>query len=218
LQFVSKKELQKAGQIETSSEDHEWLTRNDTVMMKLKSAAKVGDKLQIFHRSREVRHPVTYMPLGSVVDLLGVATVERAQGLKVEARITEAWAPIVRGDKVAPYADWPSGVQPKPNARKMKGVVVEALEEYVTQLGEHTVVFLDKGKGDGLEPGNTFVVLRSHDAYTADKLPVDEEIGKLMVLDVKDGASTALITHSVTEIFAGDRIEMRPPEQQSAAN
>jgi hypothetical protein len=61
------------------------------------------------------------------------------------------------------------------------------------------------------------VVLRAGDPYGTnpyeghwdDAMPI-EAVGELMVIDVKDHASTALVTRSLKELVIGDRIEMRP--------
>jgi hypothetical protein len=82
-------------------------------------------------------------------------------------------------------------------------------------IGEQHIVFIDKGKNDGVEEGNVFRVVRSGDMYgraTGD-IPYDpslpkEIVGDLLVVDVKDTTSTALVTRSLTDLIIGDRIEM----------
>jgi len=67
-----------------------------------------------------------------------------------------------------------------------------------------------------VEEGNTFNVVRSGDPLGGDtravidtgRLP-DETIGSLLVVDVKDSVSTALVTRSLNELMLGDRVEMR---------
>jgi hypothetical protein len=50
-----------------------------------------------------------------------------------------------------------------------------------------------------------------------DSLP-KEDVGDLLIIDVKDHASTALITRSLVELYIGDRIEMRPEAAGSGGN
>jgi hypothetical protein len=60
-------------------------------------------------------------------------------------------------------------------------------------------------------------VLRSGDQYGKDphaptwdsNLPI-EAVGELLVVDVKERASSALVTRSLKELMVGDRVEMRP--------
>ena len=78
------------------------------------------------------------------------------------------------------------------------------------------MVFVNRGKADGVEEGNVFNVIRSGDPLGGDtravldtgRLP-DEIVGSLLVVDVKDTISTALVTRSLNELLLGDRVEMR---------
>jgi hypothetical protein len=68
-----------------------------------------------------------------------------------------------------------------------------------------------------VEEGNVFTVLRSGDQYRRDplaptwdtELPV-EPVGELIVVDVKERASAALVTRSLKELMIGDHVETRP--------
>jgi hypothetical protein len=93
---------------------------------------------------------------------------------------------------------------------------VAAQIDIMTMLGEQHVVFVDKGRADGVEEGNVFRVVRSGDLYgvAPGVIPNDpslpkEIVGDLMVIDVKETTSTALVTRSLRELAIGDRVEMR---------
>jgi hypothetical protein len=60
-------------------------------------------------------------------------------------------------------------------------------------------------------------VVRAGDPYGRDPLSPywdpdlpPEDVGDLLVIDVKERASTALVTRSLRELAIGDRVEMRP--------
>jgi hypothetical protein len=103
----------------------------------------------------------------------------------------------------------------KPNRQPLFGRIIAAEAETISQVGEHHVVFVDKGQRDGVEEGNVFTVVRSGDLYGRDPLvaPWDErlpkeDVGGLLVIDVKERASAALVTRSLRELVVGDRVEM----------
>jgi LysM repeat protein len=82
--------------------------------------------------------------------------------------------------------------------------------------GEGNVVYLDVGQGQGVKPGDLFIVFR--DVITIDgSTPVDSEtkekarraVAELVVLKVEDRASTALVTYSADMISPGDSVERR---------
>ncbi len=84
------------------------------------------------------------------------------------------------------------------------------------------MVFVDRGKVDGVEEGNRFTVVRAGDPLGAPtqghpelgpRTPPNEDVGALLVVDVKEHASAALVTRSLSELVPGDRVEMRPPRR-----
>lgn len=214
VHFVSKKEMERAGDLQLALVDENWLTRYQRVLLTTRSPAKKGDRFFIFRATRDIKHPSRPTPLGSLVEIVGLAEVEESEGGKSRAMIMEAYGPIERGDRITPYVEWAPNVKAKPNEREVTAVVADTYEEYTTQLGEHHLVFLDKGKGDGVQPGNTFDIIRRSDGMTGEtyKAP-DDVIGHILVLDTKDGVSTGIITSSRSEIMVGEKVEMRPAKK-----
>ena len=110
--------------------------------------------------------------------------------------------------------------RPAPAAVDLDGRIVGTRLEVLTQIAEQNVVFIDKGKVDGVEEGNVFQVIRSGDPYglpltkahlsqpNDPSLPA-EVMGELMVIDVKETTSTALVMKSRRELLIGDAVEMR---------
>jgi hypothetical protein len=125
--------------------------------------------------------------------------------------------PVERGDLLGPWTDkLVRPIAPKPNARSMTGAIVAAQIDTVTQVGEQHLVFVNRGKVDGVEEGNVFGVVRSGDPtgraiseIVDDRSLPEEVIGSLLVVDVKEHVSTALVTRSLRELLIGDRVEMR---------
>jgi len=109
----------------------------------------------------------------------------------------------------------------------MKGVIVSEVRRGYTTYGESQEVFVDRGANDGVEVGNTFAVVRRGDglrdaavygkAYNmgatggraAGIAVPNENVGLLLVVDVKDRLSTAVVVKSVKELQPGDVVEMR---------
>ena len=120
------------------------------------------------------------------------------------------------------------GLAPKPNTREMHGLIVSSVRSGLTTYGEANEVFIDKGAKDGVEVGNTFAVVRQGDglhiagiygtSYNTGAtggrsfgvaVP-NENVGLLLVVDVKDRLSTAVVVKSVKELVPGDKVEMHP--------
>ena len=210
IQFVSKKELEKAGEIQNGLEDVMYMSQYSRVAVTTKGKAAPGDKYLVYRAAREISHPKTGSTLGYMVEIRGILTLQEVNGGKALGSITDAFGVIERGDKLSPWKDWAPAVEAKPNTREVKGVVAETFEEQATMMGEYHLVFLDRGKEAGVEPGNTFVVVRQVDPFLEeDRSGPDEVVGRVVVLDAKDGVSTGILTMAISEILPGDRVVMK---------
>src|SRR5205823_7075144 len=150
------------------------------------------------------------------------------EGHLATVQITRTWEEIERGDLARPWTDQNLRVAPKVNTREMQGVIVSAVRKGLTTYGEANEVFIDKGAKDGVEVGNTFAVVRQGDglhiagiygtSYNTGAtggrsfgvaVP-NENVGLLLVVDVKDRLSTAVVVKSVKELVPADKVEMHP--------
>jgi hypothetical protein len=217
--FVTPRELEESGSIRAAFEERTMLASRDRAYatFRSKGAVKVGETYAIYRTIRAVKHPVTGDMIGYQSVILGSAKVVAMDDKAATIAIASSYEPIERGDLLGPWTQKPyRAVPPKPNGKSLHGFIVTSPVEILTQLAEHHMVFVDKGKVDGVEEGNRFVVVRAgdpRDAKTAipkwdGSLPT-EDVGTLLVVDVKDHASAALVTRSLSELAPGDRVEMR---------
>jgi len=218
--FVTRRELEESGELVGAFEEKLMLSTTDKVYARFRSAAPVkkGEAYVIYRTEREIAHPVTGAVFGYQTVVVGAARVTAVDDKAVTLVITQTFEPIERGALLGPWSEkFVKQVMRRANATGMTGNIIGAQQEILTQLGEHHVVFLDRGKDDGVQEGNLFKVVRAGDPYGGplthadwdDSLP-KEDVGDLLVIDVKDHASTALVTRSLVELYVGDRIEMRP--------
>ena len=226
--FVTRRELEESGELVGAFEDKLMLSTTDQTYARFKGAAEVkkGEAYVIYRTEREIVHPTTKEVFGYQTVVVGAARVTAVEEKAVKLTITQTFEPIERGALLGPWSDkFVRQVARRANGAALTGVIVGAQQEILTLLGEHHIVFIDKGKNDGVQEGNTFKVVRAGDPFGApmteapwdDSLP-KEVVGDLLVIDVKDHASTALITRSLVELYVGDRIEMRPDAAGSGGN
>lgn len=183
----------------------------DRVYLDMEEPAQVGGQLGIYRRQRRINHPVTGANLGWAVELVGKVEVTDNSPSVTGATITEAYQPVFRGDFVGPLPEnWGRRVEPAPNSAESDGFVVETVSDVLTFIGEHHLVYLDQGRENGVQIGNTFTVLDKGDGYTrqTEDLPY-EPIGEIMVIDVQETGSTAIVMTSVRAVRVGDRVAMR---------
>ncbi len=164
-----------------------------------------------------MRHPVTGELFGYQTTIIGGAKVVAVDDKAVTVDISHAFDPIERGALVGLRMDRVvKQVQRRPNQRHMDGYIIAAQQEVISDIGEHHVVFVDKGRADGVEEGNVFTVVRSGDPYGREmneilrdpNLP-KEDVGTLIVVDAQQTSSAALVVRSFRELYVGDKVEMR---------
>jgi len=217
--FVTRRELEESGELVGAFEDKLMLSTTDQTYARFKGDVEVkkGEAYVIYRTEREIVHPVTKEVFGYQTVVVGAGRVTAVDEKAVKLVITQTFEPIERGAKLGPWSDrFVKQVARRPNGVELVGTIVGAQQEILTLLGESHIVFVDKGKEDGVEEGNVFKVVRAGDPYGSpmttarwdDSLP-KEDVGDLLIIDVKEHASTALVTRSLVELYLGDRIEMR---------
>ncbi len=209
--FISSADQDKAGQIINAEQEAVMLTDYDRVYMKLKNAGKKGDRLAVYRITREIDHPITGESIGYAVEILGGVEIIDTSPVVATGQVAQSYRPIERGDYVG---KWPEGfgqrVAPVANTAETQGYIVETVGDVIGQIGEFHLVFIDRGRSQGVQRGNIFRVITRGDLYTreTEDLP-NEEVGQLMVLDAQENASTAIVTFALRELAVGDKIEMR---------
>jgi len=209
--FVPQEKISEAGSVDASPLEKQMLTIYDPAWVKFKSKPEPATVMQIFRVTRTLSHPVSGMSLGKVVEVIGELKVDSVGDGKVLCLITEAYDQIDRGDLVAQLDEAElDRIEPSPNEVELKGYVVDAVWVDTRMFGQNTIVFVDKGEGDGVKLGNTFTVLRAGDPVTGEERGLtDEVVGTVTVTDVRSKTSVGILTYSNREIKAGDRVVMR---------
>ena len=104
--------------------------------------------------------------------------------------------PLVRRTRPATICDTPNG--------KPIGHVVDT-RDAVTPVGTDTIVFLDLGEQDGLNPGDFLTVY--HPSTQAQG--VRTVLGEAAILTTRNRSSVAIITSMVDFIAVGDAVEVK---------
>jgi hypothetical protein len=217
--FVTPRELAESGAISAAFEEKLMLSTEDRAYARFRSAAEVkaGETYVVYKTERPIYHPITGDLFGYQSSVLGSAQVVAVDERAATLIIKQTYEPIERGAMLGPWTEkFYRAVGRKPNRQALAGRIIASQADVITQVGEHHVVFVDKGQRDGVEEGNVFTVVRSGDLYDRDpyaapwddRLPT-EDVGNLLVIDVKERASAALVTRSLKELVIGDRVEMR---------
>ena len=221
--FVTVRELAEAGVVDGAFEDKLLLSITDRLYAKFgdPSLPKVGQAYVVFRTVRPVDHPRTHERIGYQTAIVGTVRAVAKDEKATTVIVTQASEAIERGDYVGPLAEKVLKMVPRrANQKQLEGIIVSSERAATWLAGEHQLVFVDKGRADGVEEGNVFTVTRAGDPYgqpigiddlaiREDRRYPAEDIGELLVVDAKENFSTALVMRSLRELFAGDRVQMR---------
>jgi LysM repeat protein len=225
--LVTPEEMANVGRLDASFEEKEMLATYDTAYVEFKNGvpAKPGDKLIIFRPEGAITNPITHQKVADQTKTVGVVKVLSIQGTQATVQVERTFEEIARGDLVRPWVPQDKRVAPRPNTTDVKGMIVQAVNPGLTTFGESNEVFIDKGSADGVQEGNTFLVVRQGDGLTnvlvtksyaegeggaaakSIKTP-NENVGFLLVVDAREHVSTAIVVKSVRELQPGDLVEM----------
>ena len=199
--------------------DHMILGSRDVLYLRLKNSVDVapGDLFTIYRRAHKVFHPTTGQYMGHLVNRLAVVQVSQIDQDLATVQIMRAYAAVSPGDpvmKFVPPTDEGATVD-RPSAVDVEGRVAEFQSNMgiMNMVAQWNIVYLDRGREDGIRAGDRMVVVRS-----GGNLP-QRIVGELKVLSMEDRTATAVITKSISRILKGDRfmVKGRAPEAMPIA-
>ena len=217
--FIEPDELKDAGKIIGSKEEKLMLGTLDEAYVEMQKdrPLRVGERYTVYRPIRDVVHPVSKKKLGMMVDILGEAEVKTiTDGNIARCVIVDGIDPIERGYRIGPLRRQFKVVEPVRNKKELEGVVVTGLRP-LKMLSTENLVFIDRGKADGVVPGNRFLVTRRGDGYQSllGTGPIDdrryprETIAEILIVDVRENLATGFFTKSQTDTRIGDRVEAK---------
>ncbi|NTV00940.1 MAG: hypothetical protein HGA55_07460 [Methanoregulaceae archaeon] len=118
------------------------------------------------------------------------------------ARITLSFDAVMKGNLLAPYQE-PALIYPSKQRQEknLSGQILEVPDRRSIS-GQVDYVYLDKGKEDGVEPGDLFTVMSIPNKETGIMVP----IGELQVFIVKSRTSTAVVKKSIDTMTTGNHV------------
>ncbi|MBW2107191.1 MAG: LysM peptidoglycan-binding domain-containing protein [Deltaproteobacteria bacterium] len=217
--FIRKKPLPPAGIIFKITADKEMASERDLVYVRPKSARefKTGDRLTVF-RTLPISDR-TDNPVGIQHKIVGVLEIGHVDRQFCTARIVKSFRQIERGDLLTPYTAGPTEIQLRKSKPRFKGKII-ASEKRTELIGTHDLVFIDKGRKNGVEPGQSYGIYR-HETGALDEgggrvvplTPID--MGNILILRVEQSTATALVTSANEWIEPGTNL--RTPTQDPIA-
>lgn len=202
------------------------LGRRDVFYLKLDHAADVapGDLFTVYRKVRKVFHPSTQEYLGFAVIRLAVVKVVDVDAGLITVEAIRSYGAVSPGDPVMRYSlPVAEEVIPTTDVADVTGMIVELqADKTMTLVSQGDIVFVDRGKMDGVKAGDVMDVHRKSPGLPSRK------IGQLKILSTEERTATAKVLKANTRIMKGDKFKVtgyssplllpseQPPVQQSS--
>jgi hypothetical protein len=138
---------------------------------------------------------------------------------KWEAAVTELFTPAARGSVLTSYTPKIDKVFKTFNSRVIEGTILSGYRELNTYFTTGDILYIDRGRADGVEVGNVFdtydSVDRGEQRSIASK-PV-YRTGELTIISVTDNFSTAIVSNAKMDFKVGDLVKTRSSEEEQVA-
>jgi LysM repeat protein len=179
---------------------------NDSVYVNIRNQeqVKIGDKFLIYAEQNNVKHPRSGEYVGRLIRGLGILQITAKDSPTVlTARITLSFDAIDKNSLLTPYQE-PALIynQSGNKSKDISGFILEVTDER-TVNSQADFVYLDKGRAEGVDPGDRFTVYAEHG-----DLP-RINIGEVQVILVKEHTSTAFVRKSAQEVVKGNAVEFK---------
>lgn len=175
------------------------------------TAAQEGEQLDIFRIGDAYKDPETGEQLGYNGLYIGQAKVHKT-GDPTTLGVTRSRREVLAGDVLIPADDalLQASYVPRAPAAPVRGHIIGVIDG-VSQIGQHSVVVLSRGKRDGLELGNVLQVGQVpppiHDPIARQQVqPPSDPAGTVLVFRLFDRVSYALVMTATRPMHVLDEV------------
>ena len=215
--FMTRSPLDPLGLVESAVARRELLSEGDTVYLRFRNLSDVncGDIYTLYHFVKKVRHPkVTTARLGISYQVSAEVLVTDVGSKWVTATVVQSFGEFARGELVTDRIPVTGKVRTLQLDQQLDGFIIDKTHQENLLLQSNQLVYIDRGRNDGVQSGTVFWVLRRGDGLTLLKNRVDHSlpdrvIGRLVVFAADEFVSTAVLVDQAMGVEVGDRITSR---------
>ena len=207
--FIRKTMVSPHGAIFKVQETKEMINMGDIVYIRPEGDFQLvpGKRYTIFRPLDPIKDRRTNAYIGIQHLLTGVVEITKVEPQYAIGMIIEAYRPIELEDMLMPYYRRLPKVIIKDSPKGLKGRIIEA-EDHNRLIGHNMIAFMDKGRNDGVQPGQFYNVYYQTRERVRPKgrektllLPVD--FAELLVIHTENTTATVIVTNADKEFEPG---------------
>ena len=205
--FVSTNIVQDFGEITNGPDENIYFTIGDSAYVKFDESVNAlpGDKFSVYSSMGKAatknsdREGYKYAVVGQIKLISKVRD-------KWQVEFIEVAGTPQRGDRVTTYTPKLDRITTTFNSRLIEAAILSTFLPKQTLLGFGDVVYLDRGRADGVEMGNVFEVYGFKDRLLNENITDQPtyKMGELTVITLTDNFATVVVTKTIRDFYTGD--------------
>jgi hypothetical protein len=210
--FIRKQAVAPHGAIFKVQETKEMINTEDIVYIRPEGNSELvpGKRYTLYRTLKPIRDRFTNQYIGIQHLLTGVVEINQAQPQYAIGTVIEAYRPINLEDKLMPYYRRIPEVILKDSPKGLEGKIIDA-EDHNRLIGDQTIAFIDKGKKDGVQPGQFYnvyyqVAEQVHPKKKEKVLLLPVDFAELLVIHTENTTATVIVTKADKEFEPGTKI------------
>jgi len=210
--FIRKKPVSPSGAIFKVREDKVMISQRDLVYVRPigKMTFQPGDRFTVFRTLKPLKDEDASALIGVQHYIVGVLEVTDVQPKFAEGRIVQSFRHIELNDSLMPYEALSPKITLAESEKRLEGKIIVS-EGHDRILGDHAVVFIDKGRKDGVRVGQSYSVYYQEKERLDPKAKEDimlppVDYAKIIILRTEETTATALITKAEKAVHPGATI------------
>lgn len=217
--FVSSNIVQDFGKIVSARRESIHLAKYDTVYVQFdpKVNVRAGDRYSIYAGEGKLSYKKSDR-YGYRYTINGHISVKKqVDKNRWECHIDDSPGLIRRGDRVTVYTPQIEKIITTFNQRVVEAIIIGSYSDLKVRYSYGDIIYLDRGRADGLEMGNVFNVLSFKDRLTDERISEEPtyKVGEVTVITLTDNFATGLVSSSKVDF--GNGTLLRTKTLQDAA-
>ncbi|WP_164848217.1 LysM peptidoglycan-binding domain-containing protein [Halobacteriovorax sp. HLS] len=201
--FITTNVVQDLGEIEASQKEAIFVQKFDKIYVNFDKSVKVkpGDKFSIYSAAGKSEHAISDRK-GFKYYISGQIKALRKINNLWECEIFDLSGLVSRKDRITVYTPKINKIVKTFNKRNIEAAIVDSFRDTLNGISFGDVVYLDRGRADGVELGNVFELYSFKDYGTERKITPDPtyKIGEAVVISLTDNFATVLVSNSKKDI------------------
>jgi len=219
--FITTNIVQDFGFIDSIAHEAVFINRFDKVYVQFDEGTKIkpGDQFSVYTADGKVQHQVSDRSGYRYTIVAQIKTLRKINNVW-ECLVTEISGVVERKNRITTYTPKINRIVQTFPKKNIEAAIIDAFRDTANGISFGDVVYIDRGRADGVEMGSVFEVYSFYDRGTGRKITQDPtyKIGELTVISLTDDFATVLVSNSNSEIGLGAVCLSKTAEQAVTAS